>query len=336
MRDFDAEMTDRQVRWRRDNVSTQEPGVQNRVTCPWVLPRWAWEEGLWPPLRGDGPGSLGAYLATSRVKRHSACHNLKSSWVSGVNLYFPFGLSAAGRTLLAGFLADAVDGRVRTVDALELEWAGDRELSARTLLGEMGGVRGRGQTTPDIALRVNGGDGLLLVENKLTEPDFGACSARNGSGSASRPGHPDPACCDEAAALVADPGRCHHQALGRQYWRWLYAAVDAGEFAGLSRCPAATAGSQLFRQRALAEALARSGRHAFVVSVVALDERNDRLAGSLASSGLADVRAWACLFRGRARFVVFTHQEWVAWVRTHDVDGAWSEWSAWISRRYGI
>ena len=336
MRSFDSEMTERQVRWRRDHVSTDEPGVQNRVTYPWLLPRWAWQEGLWPPLRGEGPGSLQAYLAANRVTPHSGVHNLKSSWVSGVNLYFPFGASADGRALLAGFLREHVDARVRSVESLDLEWAGDRELSPRTLLGETGGTRGSGQTSPDIALRVNGGEGLLLVENKLVEHSFYPCPARTGSGSVARPGNPDPSRCDDVRALLADPSRCHQVALGRRYWHWLHDAVDAEAFAALPRCPAATAGYQLLRQQALAEALARSGRYGFVTSVVALDARNRRLARSLAPGGVADVRDWGRLFRGSASFAVVTHQDWAGWVRARDAEGSWRAWSAWIAERYGI
>jgi hypothetical protein len=336
MRDFDREMTDHQVRWRREHVSTQEPGVQNKVTRPWLLPRWAWEESLWPPLRGTAPESVHAHLTARRIARHSGCHNLKSSWVSGVNLYFTFGRSEAGRALLAGFLAAHVDPRVRSLESLELEWAGDRELTPRTLLGETGGRRGRGQTSPDLGLVANRGDGLLLVENKLVEHSFYACSARTGSGSATRPGHQDPARCDDAAALVAHPSLCHQHALGRRYWSWLHDRIDAEASTGLARCPAATAGYQLFRQQALAEALASSRRYGFVASVLAVDGRNERLARCLAPCGLADVRDWGRLVHGRASFAVFTHQEWAAWVRAHDPCGAWAHWSTWIARRYGI
>jgi hypothetical protein len=96
------------------------------------------------------------------------------------------------------------------------------------------------------------------------------------------------------------------------------------------------AGYQLLRQQALAEALTRSGRYRFVASVAALDARNRRLAGCLAPSGLADVRDWGTLFRGTAAFAVFTHQEWVAWVRARDPRGDWDGWSRWIDARYGI
>jgi hypothetical protein len=333
---FEAQMTARQVRWRHDHVSTGEPGVQNKVTYPWLLSRSAWQEGLWPPLRGDGPGSLQAYLTAHRVRPHSGVHNLKSSWVSGVNLYFPFGTGAGGRALLAGLLRERVDARVRSVESLDLEWAGDGELNPRVLLGETGGTRGSGQTSPDIALRVNGGEGLVLVENKLVEHSFYGCPARTGSGSFARPGNPDPARCDDVRALLADPSGCHQVAWGRRYWHLLHNAVDTEAWTALTRCPAATAGYQLLRQQALSEALARSGRYQFVVSAVALDSRNHTLARSLAPSGLADVRDWARLFRGAASFAVFTHQEWAGRVRTHGAGGDWAGWSDWIRRRYGI
>ena len=270
------------------------------------------------------------------MRPHSGVHNLKSSWVSGVNLYFPFAVTGEGRALLAGFLRDHVDPRVRSVDSLDLEWAGDRELSPRTLLGETGGTRGSGQTSPDIGLRVNGGEGLVLVENKLVEHSFYRCSARVRSGSVRQPGNPDPARCDDVPALLADPGRCHQASWGRLYWERLYDAIDAGAFAGLPCCPAARAGYQLLRQQALAEALAHTGHYGFVVSAVALDARNVGLARSLRSSGLPDVRDWARLFRGRASFAVFTHQDWTTRVRARDPQGSWRAWAGWIAERYGL
>ena len=86
----------------------------------------------------------------------------------------------------------------------------------------------------------------------------------------------------------------------------------------------------------LYEALARSGRYAFVASAVALDGRNERLRACLAPCGLPDVRDWAGLFRGAAGFAVFTHQEWAGWVRARDAEGSWRAWSGWIAERYGI
>ena len=46
-------------------------------------------------------------------------------------------------------------------------------------------------------------------------------------------------------------------------------------------------GFQLFRQHALAEGMAQSGRYNLVVSAVAVDERNDELDAALKRSGIA-------------------------------------------------
>jgi hypothetical protein len=103
----------------------------------------------------------------------------------------------------------------------------------------------------------------------------------------------------------------------------------------LKRCPAATAGYQLFRQQALAEAIAKSGSYKLVVSSVAFDERNDTLIGSLRTTGLGDFRAWGDLFEGQARFVTFTHQQWVSYVYAHGDAGEWGDWLTYVGRRYG-
>ena len=95
-------------------------------------------------------------------------------------------------------------------------------------------------------------------------------------------------------------------------------------------------GFQLFRQQALTEGIARSGRYDLVVSAVAVDERNDEAESALRRSGIAGLRQWGQLFRGQARFAVFTHQEWVAWVQEHNTAGRWSDWLEYVQSRYGL
>ena len=205
------------------------------------------------------------------------------------------------------------------------------------LLGETGGSRGAGQTSPDLGLIVNGGRGLVLVENKFTERDFSNCSARNHKGSAEREENPDPDRCDHPLKVLRDPaGQCHQSAWGRQYWEHLAAVTDREALAALPCCPAARRGYQLFRQTALAEGIARSGKYDLTLSAVALDERNDDLNGCLRKLGISDLRGWGKVFTGRAIFAVFTHQQWVGWVREHDHDGRWRQWLSWIGDRYAI
>ena len=103
----------------------------------------------------------------------------------------------------------------------------------------------------------------------------------------------------------------------------------------LRKCPAAVAGYQLFRQQALAEALAKSGKYDLVVTSVAYDERNEDLIRSMQSAGIEDFRKdWASLFTGQAQFASFSHQAWVRWIRENDAGAQWRDWLEWIVERY--
>lgn len=167
----------------------------------------------------------------------------------------------------------------------------------------------------------------MLVENKLTEHGFYQCSAWKHKGNRARSGNPDPGRCDYPVEVARDPAnQCHQAAWGRRYWERLAPVVDAGVLAGLPRCPAAQHGYQLFRQQALAEGIAMSGKYDLVVTAVAVDERNEALDAALQRSGIGGVREWGAIFRGKARFAVFTHQQWVGWVLEHDTDGQWDDW----------
>ena len=95
-------------------------------------------------------------------------------------------------------------------------------------------------------------------------------------------------------------------------------------------------GFQLLRQQALAEGIAKSGRYDLAMSVVAVDERNDEAEAALRRSEIAGLRQWGQLFKGRARFAAFTHQEWVGWVQEHDTERKWSNWLGYVRSRYGL
>ena len=95
-------------------------------------------------------------------------------------------------------------------------------------------------------------------------------------------------------------------------------------------------GFQLFRQHALAEGIAQSGCYDLVVSAVAVDERNHALDAALRRSGIDGLKRWGAVFGGRSRFAVFTHQEWVAWVKGHDTESRWSDWLVYVRSRYGL
>ena len=335
-------MEQRQITWRYKSKKgiCHELGWQNGRQYPWILPRNQWEQNLWPAIRSGKSNSLPQYIAKTGIQPHPGKHNLKSSWVLCANLYFPFRATAEGMALLAGFLREHVSPEIEAVDELHLEFAEEGELHPANLLGEPGGQRGSGQTSPDLAFHVNGRRGLILIENKLTEHSFYPCSARRRTGSDERPGNPFPKRCEDIESILANhQAQCHqcHPKWHRKYWDILRPVVNEQAMGALNCCPAAYAGYQLFRQQALAEGIAQSGKYDFVWSCVALDARNEALLTCLAKTGIADLESgWAALFRGKARFKVFTHQQWVSWVKAHGDPAAWGPWLDYVSERYGL
>lgn len=333
--EFDEEMNVTQTAWRARHVRTKKHGFQNGRQRAWILPRDNWEEGLWPGIRSDTAHSLPAYVEKNGIQMHLGVHNLKSSWVLCANLYFPH---KRDPRLLATFLADRIDRQIVDIRRLELEWAEDHPLDPTTLLGESKGKRGANQTSPDIAFVVGlkgGGQGLILTENKFVEHSFYPCSGRKQEHK-----NPDPNRCLHAKLVIDNPdAQCHllnwetERRPNRRYWDYIRIS-DVGRRC-LRQCPAAVAGYQLFRQQALAEALASSGKYDIVVTSVAYDERNDQLIRSMRGAGIQDFRTnWEALFCGKARFSSFSHQSWLRWVRENDVEAQWSDWLEWVVERY--
>ena len=333
---LDQEMNAAQVAWRQHHVETSEQGWQNGKQRPWILPAPRWEDGLWPGIRSGSQNPLQSYLDTAGVQKHPGVHNLKSSWVLCANLYFAH---RQGMEILGRFLAERIDRRIIGIERLELEYAEKCPLDPTTLLGEPQGKRGANQTSPDIAFIVTlktGGRGLILTENKFTEHSFYPCSGRK-----KKYGNPDRERCLNAKAVIENPAaQCHlldwetDRRKNRKYWQYL--TISRSGRRTLRSCPAATAGYQLFRQQALAEAIAQSGAYDLVVSAVAYDARNKSLIRSMKNAGIGNFSTdWAALFKGRTRFASFTHQDWVQWVRTHDANGQWADWLSWVAERYG-
>jgi hypothetical protein len=327
--DFDKRMEKQQIEWRKSNISTKEMGVQNGLKRPWILPENLWKEGLWERIKD----SLPEYLKKEEVQRHKGCHNLKSSWMLCANLYFSF---RKDKDLLAGFLNKFVSNKIKTVDRIELEYAEGGKLNPAELLGEPQGTRGANQTSPDVAFIVNGHTGLILTENKFTEHSFYKCS-----GQKKEYGNPDIKRCLNFRLIYSNiKNNCYQlnwedgQRKNRKYWDYIRISDKGRQI--LKRCPAATSGYQLFRQQALAEGIAKSGKYEFVISCVAYDERNKTLIGSLSRAGVDDfTKDWACLFEGKAEFKSFSHQQFVNWIREHDSDSKYKEWLSYIKDRYG-
>ncbi len=334
---FDMEMNTWMVTWRKDNIKDKRHGVQNGWKRPWILPGEIWEEGLWEGIRSKSDNSLPAYLDDTKVQKHDGSHNLKSSWVMCANLYFPF---RQDLPLLAGFLKSIISSNIKSVDAIELEYAEEGQLAPSILLGEPKGQRGRNQTSPDVAFKVtmeNGGRGIILTESKFTEHSFYSCSGRKKDYDCPHPKK----CLDFEKVLDDTKGVCwqlNWKAKSRENRRyWGYLQISEYGQSTFRYCPAAVAGYQLFRQQALAEGYLQQGEYDYVASCVAYDCRNATLVKCLRTTGIDDfTTGWGKLFDGKAEFKSFKHQQWVSWVKNNDKEGVWKNWAKYVKERYGI
>lgn len=338
---FDARVQIHQIKWRRSQGEkiSQQQGVQivrgKEVRGEWILPKESWTDGLWTEIRDSLPLYLHPPDEESPViQRHDGSHNLKSSWILCANLYFPFA-SEEGRTLLAEFLREEVKLDVTAIQSVELEFQDD-QYPPWSLLGEPKGQRGRHQTSPDLGITVtsSGRTGLILVENKYVEHSFYDCS---GSKKENDNEHSD--WCKSFEKIYPNWQHNCWQAnwekgrrKNRKYWQYIKFSEVAQT---LNTCPAVSAGCQLFRQQALAEALAETGKYEFVASCVAWDDRNEDLRHCLRSTGIDDFAAdWGALFKGQAIFTTWAHQDWIRFVSLHRSASWHSNWLDYVTGRY--
>lgn len=330
---FKLQQRDAQILWRKNNINSTEWGFHNKKRYPHIVPKELWLETVWDGIRTE----LNDYLTKNEIHYHTGTHNLLSSWVLCANLYFPIRLDTTLQILMTRFLNEKVSDKILEITDVELEFAfpeGD-PCHPANLLGETDGNRGSGQTSPDIAIKVNtkNGNGIVLTECKYTEHSFYRCSARRTTDKETRKGNPDPKRCLKPANGYNLPAICHQIVWGRKYWDNIKLSSIA--LKTLKRCPAATAGYQLFRQQSLAEGIAKHSNTNFVASTVAFDERDTILIRCLKRTGISDFQTdWGPMFKGKAIFKTWTHQNWAEFVRKHCVNKYCKNWMKYISDRY--
>ena len=316
--------------WREPNISTKEWGTQNQPPKPnektykHIVPFNYWEETLWKGIREN----LINYITDpdNEINAHDGVHNLLSSWIQCANLYYPVKTIPALKALMVEFLRKYVSDKVDSIEGIELEFAFSENdsLHPKPLLGEPNGSRGQKQTSPDVAFLVNtrnGNKGIILTENKYTEDHFYGCSTNPDFCKKDRNPNPDFSRCMKPAKGYDYKAICHQKNAWHRKYMDLINFSDTAEN-GLNNCPAATDGYQLFRQQALAEGIAKSGKYELVVSSVAYDGRNEDLISCLKSTGVDDfTKGWEQLFTGKVLFKTWTHQEWVQFVRDNQKNG---------------
>lgn len=337
---FNKQAECHQVEWRKKNrLAEGDCGWQNAVQREHILPAKRWSLGLWAPIRD----ALVGYISASKIQANAGKHNLKSSWTQCANLFFPFRFSKQMSEVFARFLSHRFDLRITSIEGLEFEYAAPGNLEPKRLLGEMGGIRGSGQTSPDVAVLFgceDGTSGIYLIENKYTEHSFYDCSGAKKTASKTHSllgllPNKQPERCLNAIGVFQNPDEmCQQQAWGRKYWSLLNISVNEESLKTCGHCPALRGGYQLFRQQALAQGLLESGIFDHVFSGVSYDSRNDALVGCLKGIGISNFAdSWADLFNTPVRFHCFTHQDLVSYIQQSN-NSFTQGWAKYITDRY--
>lgn len=338
---FNADAGEYQIKWRKNyKLAKGELGWQNGVQKEYILPARKWLLGVWPPIRR----ALEDYIRVSGIQPNKGKHNLKSSWTQCANLFFPFRHDRKMRAIFASFLSEQLHLSVTNIEGIEFEYAAPGKLEPKRLLGELKGMRGSGQTSPDVAVIFgceDGRSGIYLLENKYTEHSFYDCSGAKKllSKAYQQRGLPptnNPERCKRAIDILRNPETmCQQQgSWGRKYWTILKDTINEDSLGKCGHCPALKGGYQLFRQQALAQGIADDGLFDHVISGVAYDSRNEALIGCLRGIGMDNFTSgWSQLFNTSVKFCCFTHQDLFSYVKQSKNDTAMN-WVKYIERHY--
>ena len=332
MIEFKERMRIHQINWRKKYLpNIISNGWQNGKSYEHILPKKYQVHNFYPAIQE----SLFNYLKDNKIQHHTGIHNLLSSWVVCSNFYWPFN-NDEGHKLLVDYLNQFLSLNIVTINSIDLEYLDNQQcLSPSQLLGEDKGIRGSGQTSPDLAIVfVNsvGEKGILLIESKFTEHSFYSCSGY----SKTKPGKPinpdKKRCLDTEGILNSDFKNCHLLAWERKYWNILKDDLNKNLFQKLKRCPMSLSCYQLFRQQALSKGYEK--KYNISISCVFTDSRNEKLMNSVCSTGLNSLpNGWQELFPN-LHFKWLTHNNWFKFVKANNLKGKWDKWINYIEGRY--
>lgn len=341
MSSFKFAQQSHQESWRKTNLpSIKGNGRQNGGEYFHVLPFEQHKHNFYPQIQKDLLDPVTGYLVKNNIKPHTGIHNLLSSWVVCANMYWPFN-NLEGFALLAKFLSIQTCYDIASITCLELEYEEEGILKPAALLGEDAkGMRGSGQTSPDLAVKFitsKNKRGILLIESKFTEHSFYSCSGYKKQNQSGRTPSPDNSHCKNPSLILkSNFQECHLISWGRKYWEILKADLSPSAFLAAKACPMSTCCYQLFRQQALAKGYQNSGKYDIVASCVATDARNTSLINSGKRTGLNPFpQGWKDLFPSLP-FFWFTHQDWYEFVKTNNRFGVWDYWIEYVSNRYKL
>ncbi|MCJ7667033.1 MAG: hypothetical protein MUP04_01885 [Anaerolineae bacterium] len=327
MSDFRSRMKTATIRYKEEVLSLRKPGNWRGGKYRHILPIEVWDLNLWEQIRD----AARIHFVEEEIAWHAQRHNLLSSQILCVNIFFPL---RNEQTLLAGFLANHIP-QLAGVGKMYFEYIGDKNY-----LNEPGG-RGQLRTSADVALEwfdTSNSRGLLLLEFKFTEREFGGC------GGATSKGNADRLRCHRPTEIVEAPDRMCYLAKPKErpYWQIALGPDSPLRIDLLTKepyCPFRYDFYQLMRNQFLAhmiESDPHSGFRRALFGVAYHAENDNLLQMDRTFDGEGNpLKAWAGLLREPDSFINLTLQDLLTWMDPR-LPSHLEGWRSFLSEKYEL
>ena len=283
-----------------------------------------WSQGIYPAYRQLAEEVVRA----DSVRLHTYAGHLRSSQAFALNLFLPFREGSLSR--LSNRMGEIVGARL-SIEDVRFEW-----VPPGSLLGEIDGDRPAGDepaTAVDVVLWGRLADGrraVVLLEVKLSEPDFTHCNGRTSPANRRRD------VCESARLFFEDPKACYlrrpiRKRRDRRYWDIfaaghgsVRAAFPGAHLAG--PCPFSESMQQPMRNLAIARGLEQDSEFAVGKAWFALCAHDDN------PDTAGHWERWKRLLPDASTAPVLTASDVV---RAGEDEGL-IDWAAWMRDRYRL
>lgn len=323
MQDFREQMAKQQIEYKTRVLGIEQMGRWRGRRYPHILPKRMWNLNLWEGIREEA----GHYFDNNEIAWHIQKHNLLSSQIMCVNIFFPF---RQHLDVLEVWLSHHFNDLEKVV-SLDFEYVG-----SKNYFNELGG-RGQNMTSSDLSVTwqdKKGKKNMLLLEFKFTERDFGQCS---------RGGNPNRTRCLSSKDIVSShKTQCYRSEVGRSYWDRILSSEGPLRQELLTKesyCPFRYDFYQLMRNQLLAHCIQSDPEEGFnrVEFGVIYHADNEVLMKLSRPFGKESnpLKAWPGLLKNPNSFHVFTVQQFLGSIGPKLPNGL-EDWRVYLKQRYAL
>jgi hypothetical protein len=321
---FADRMKEHQTAWAKNNGFAHLLEARHDSQPSWVLKREHKTRNLQNP-------SWWKYIPKGH--EHPLAKSLKSSQCFGLNLFGPL---ADNPILAKRVLETLLPHRTLEKDDAVTVCFEHTPQGAPEWLGEK-----NQPTQVDVFFTVNRREkpiGHLLVEVKLTEPEFGSCRGAVPS-TPTKPGNPDSSRCLNLQSVLKNPKSMCWMAEaknGRHYWDFLLSAATPFTFTSVTACPFRQSLYQLMRNQVLALALAQHTSAEWAEFGVCLHPKNEKVRELTdAVAGHTDaLEAFNAILTDKKKVIEILPSAIINLATEHQP--ALSQWADWMRTRYDL